>query len=202
MQRYKVFVNEHSISFVENLEKSTIVDNELIVLEPSEDEMKVIVSQLLEEPGAKNFFFQHCKIDSLFSQFKAAFEIVEAAGGRVRNSKNEVLFIHRLGKWDLPKGKIEIGEDKKTAAIREVEEECGISKLKIINQLPTTFHVYQMNGRIILKPTFWFEMTCDDDSELIPQTEESIEKAVWVNEDDLAEQLGNTYASLKTIIMK
>lgn len=200
MQRYKVFVNEHSISFIENLEKSTIVDNSYAISKPSADKMNVIVNQLLIEPETKEFYFLDSEIDSLFDRFKSSFEIVEAAGGKVRNSKNEILFIHRLGKWDLPKGKIEIGEDQKTAAIREVEEECGIAQLEINNQLETTFHVYKMKGRLILKPTYWFAMNCADNSKLVPQTEESIEKAVWINANDLSEQLENTYASLVQII--
>ena len=31
-------------------------------------------------------------------------------GGLVMNDKNKLLMIFRNGKWDLPKGKIEIGE--------------------------------------------------------------------------------------------
>jgi ADP-ribose pyrophosphatase YjhB (NUDIX family) len=200
MQRYKVFINEHSISFIENLENSTIVDNSFHVFEPSDAEIKVIVNQLLIETEKMEYYFSYSEIESHFSRFKSAFEIVEAAGGKVRNSKNEILFIHRLGKWDLPKGKIEIGEDQRTAAIREVEEECGISQLEITSQLPTTFHIYKMKERLILKPTYWFAMTCEDDSELIPQTEEAIEKAVWIKEGNLEEQLCNTYASLVEII--
>ena len=200
MQRYKVFINEQVISFVESLEKSTIVDNLLIIKSPSLISMGVIVEWLLKEDVKTQVYIVDSEPKSRWNEFISLFEIVEAAGGRVKNKKGEVLFIHRLGKWDLPKGKIELGEDQGTAAIREVEEECGISQLSIQEQLSTSYHIYQLKGRLILKPTYWFDMTCDDDSELIPQLEEDIEKAVWVNENDLSEQMANTYESLKEII--
>ena len=47
---------------------------------------------------------------------------VTAAGGWVENSFGEVLWIHRLGQWDLPKGKLESGEAIDECAVREVEE--------------------------------------------------------------------------------
>ncbi|MCK7539615.1 MAG: NUDIX domain-containing protein [Marinilabiliales bacterium] len=63
------------------------------------------------------------------------FNIVIAAGGFVRNEKDEILFIFRRGHWDLPKGKLNhkkgIIEKKKDAAVREVMEETGIEKIDI-----------------------------------------------------------------------
>lgn len=202
MQRYKVFINEHSIFFSSSIEKSTIVDNLLSLKNPSIESVKVIVDWLLKETIKTVVWIESQDSESLWKSFLELFEIIEAAGGKVKNKDGEVLFIHRLGKWDLPKGKIEVDEDKRNAALREVEEECGISKLRIISELETTYHIYKIGERLILKPTYWFEMFCDDDSELIPQKEEAIEKAVWVNENNLSEQLGNTYASLKEIISK
>lgn len=200
MQRYKVFINEHSILFSSNLEKSTIVDNLLTLHNPNSESMKLVVEWLLVENVKTVVCFESQDLENLWSSFYYLFEIVEAAGGKVKNQHGEILFIYRLGKWDLPKGKIEVGEDRNSAAVREVEEECGISKLKITRALETTYHMYQMGERLILKPTYWFEMFCADESELIPQKEEAIEKAKWVNEADLSEQLNNTYASLKKII--
>ena len=48
------------------------------------------------------------------------FTYIRAAGGLVFNDANELLMIVRRGKWDLPKGKVEAGEDVVTAALREV----------------------------------------------------------------------------------
>jgi 8-oxo-dGTP pyrophosphatase MutT (NUDIX family) len=55
----------------------------------------------------------------VFEEFKACFKVIEAGGGLVLNSKGEFLVIYRNGIWDLPKGKLEKGEDFQTAALRE-----------------------------------------------------------------------------------
>ena len=89
--------------------------------------------------------------------FCSKYKVIEAAGGLVFNEKNKILMIFRNGKWDLPKGKIELGESIEDAAIREVEEECGIDNLKIDNKLINTYHTYNLNGFNILKKT-WFRL--------------------------------------------
>jgi hypothetical protein len=45
-----------------------------------------------------------------FHDLSQNFNIIEAAGGVVENPNNQVLMIFRLGKWDLPKGKVDTGE--------------------------------------------------------------------------------------------
>ena len=67
--------------------------------------------------------------------FKSKYLLVKAAGGIVYNANNELLMIYRNNKWDLPKGKIEKGETPKQCALREVEEETGVEKLKILDNV-------------------------------------------------------------------
>ena len=57
------------------------------------------------------------------------FEVV-SAGGVVVNQRGNVLWILRNGHWDLPKGKVEIGEKLEEAAVREVIEETGIESIR------------------------------------------------------------------------
>lgn len=57
--------------------------------------------------------------------------IVRAAGGIVVRDDGhgpQVLVVHRpaYDDWSLPKGKLDLGEDDATAAVREVEEETGV----------------------------------------------------------------------------
>ncbi len=126
---------------------------------------------------------------------------IEAAGGLVWNEKGKVLMIHRLGFWDLPKGKIDPGETPKVAAKREVKEECGIGKLKIIKGLPSSFHTYEMKGKKYLKRTYWFEMLCKDDTPPIPQTEENIDEVKWMGKTKLkALNKENTYLSILDVL--
>ena len=118
----------------------------------------------------------------------------------MKNETGEWLFIFRNGKWDLPKGKVEKKEAITKAAIREVEEECGIGKLTIIKELPTTYHTYYMEERAILKRTYWFEMLCKDTSVLIPQLEEGITDVKWLSKKQLRQVLENTYESVKDVM--
>lgn len=115
------------------------------------------------------------------------------------NDKGEVLFIKRLGKWDLPKGHLEKGETSEEGAIREVEEECGISGLKIVSKLPTTYHIFRRKGKLILKETIWFQMSTDFNGELIPQTEEDITEARFLNAKMTSEALQNTYKNIELL---
>ena len=119
---------------------------------------------------------------------------------RSKNQNNQLLYIYRSGKWDLPKGKVEKDEDIGETAIREVEEECGVKNLTIIKELPTTYHTYEDKIGDVLKTTFWYEMYTEDISELIPQAEEGIEKACWLDDSHLKDIYSNTFASIRELL--
>ena len=130
------------------------------------------------------------------------FTHIEAAGGIVRNQKEEYLFIKRLGVWDLPKGKLHKKEPFQEGALREVTEETGLTNLTITKQLPSTYHIYtDRKGREILKETYWFEMISMEDQKLVPQLEEDITEVKWIGTGDLDIPLQNTYASLRRLLV-
>jgi 8-oxo-dGTP pyrophosphatase MutT (NUDIX family) len=107
--------------------------------------------------------------------------VVIAAGGLVQNPEKDLLFIKRKGFWDFPKGKPEFNESKEETAIREVEEECGITGLTIISTLPETHHIYaEREHAYILKKCIWYHMTCLKWENLSVQLEENITEARWV----------------------
>lgn len=174
--------------------------NSLLIKVFSEKEMPETFRILSDSKEIKEIFFLHENQEFLLNCFKAMFKVIEAAGGLVRNPKGEYLFIFRNGKWDLPKGKIEKEESIENAAIREVEEECGISGLRILKQLDTTYHTYSINGQSVLKPTYWFEMESSDSSALVPQEEEGITEVKWFPIKDLGVIKENTYGSVLDII--
>ncbi|MFK7809545.1 MAG: NUDIX hydrolase [Saprospiraceae bacterium] len=128
-------------------------------------------------------------LHKLWSDFKSLFLIIKAAGGLVYNPDGEVLAIQRLGYWDLPKGKIEKGEKKKAAAIREVMEETGLKSVKLEHKLINTWHTYRHPRKKVrvLKKTFWYRMSAPD-QELTPQAEEAIESALWINPSSMKQQ--------------
>lgn len=125
-------------------------------------------------------------LKKLFSAFCQSYKIIEAAGGLVFNDEHKLLAILRNGIWDLPKGKVEKGESCEDAALREVEEECGLKKIKLIKFLTKTYHTYfdPRKKRRVLKISHWYEMKSKSE-QLSPQTEEGIEAAVWLDLNEL-----------------
>ena len=108
--------------------------------------------------------------------------------------------IFKNNKWDLPKGKLEQNENIKECAIREVQEECGISGLSIVNALKDTYHTYEINGKKILKRTYWFTMNSDFKGRLIPQNEEGVTLAIWVDKEHIVEKLNNSFGNIKELL--
>lgn len=145
-------------------------------------------------------FYNNQSAEKLLDDFISIFPILEAAGGVVMNNKKERLFIFRFGKWDLPKGKIEKGEGIEKAAIREVQEETGISHPAIVNGLPSTFHMYMYKGKWVLKQSHWFAMQYNGNELLVPQQEEGITKAEWMESNKMDEVFANTYLSLHDLL--
>src|SRR5690606_7234991 len=154
---------------------------------------------LLRNSSVKEVNIYHHNLAKLWVQFRSYFHYLEAAGGLVKNKKNEILFIHRLDKWDLPKGKVEEGETTEIAAVREVEEECGISNLKLKNFITHTYHIYFQND-LKLKATYWYEMLYDGNQTLVPQREEGIGIAEWKNKLEVPEIIQNTYENIKIVL--
>ena len=95
---------------------------------------------------------------------------------------------------------MEINESIQLCAVREVEEECGISQLTIIKEIATTYHTYRQAEENILKITYWFLMDCTDESPLTPQIEEGIEFVEWKNEQAVQLALENTYPNIKLVL--
>ncbi|MEN9570424.1 MAG: hypothetical protein RL172_1655 [Bacteroidota bacterium] len=139
-------------------------------------------------------------LEKLKKAFFKNFTLVEAAGGIVQNEEKELLFIHRLGKWDLPKGKMEKGEKPAECAIREVEEETGVKHLLLHEKVGDTYHTYNAFGKHFLKITYWYYLTCPSAQQLTPQREEDITGIKWVSSLHIKEPLQNTYPSIKDIL--
>ena len=132
--------------------------------------------------------------------FCADYLLIEAAGGVVYNQERQLLMIFRNNKWDLPKGKLEVNENIKECAIREVQEECGITELRIENALQETYHTYEINEKKILKRTYWFSMHTNFKGSFVPQTEEGITEVVWVNNEDVSEKLNNSFGNINELL--
>lgn len=138
--------------------------------------------------------------EDLLEEAKKEFFYIEAAGGYIRKGE-EYLFIHRHGRWDLPKGKLEKGEQTHEAAIRECEEECGVKNLVITGKLCSTFHIYPYKGDMALKQSYWYQMTTDYNGPLKPQTGESIDEARWFEAQTVKNLvLPDTYHTIRDVV--
>jgi len=144
---------------------------------PNAEQLKFIISQFLTSRNYEALIVGDK--DLVMKAIKKHFEHIKAAGGLVQNKDNKVLLIKRLGKWDLPKGKLEVGEPRRVGAIREVEEECGISGVRIVKKLKSSYHVYPYKNSWALKTSYWYLMKYDGEMPLIPQEEENITQAIW-----------------------
>ncbi len=135
-----------------------------------------------------------------FKFFKKKINLITAGGGLVYNTQNQLLLIKRNGIWDLPKGKLEAEEDFKTGALREVEEECNVNALTIVNKLTNSYHLYDDGDTWCLKKTAWYIMQTENWEMAKPQLEEGITDIKWVSNEDLNIQELNTYSSIKTVL--
>lgn len=201
---YKVFIKNKVILFAKSIENMACKEVDFLQLSYSNDvDFIEIVNLLIKDDKLHKVVFLCDKLEEDFNHFINSFTIIDAAGGVVKNSNDEYLFIYRLDNWDLPKGKIEEGEEIKEAAMREVEEECAVAGLKIEKELPNSYHIYHINEEPVIKRTYWFGMTTNYNGELIPQTEEGIEQVCWMNKIEIEEKaLNKTYASIQDFLAK
>ncbi|MFM2361990.1 MAG: hypothetical protein RLZZ316_892 [Bacteroidota bacterium] len=144
--------------------------------------------------------FYHPDLAELKKAFWRKFTIIQAGGGLVENSYNEILVIFRRGKWDLPKGKLDEGETIEQCAVREVEEECGLTNIQLGPLLLTTYHTYNESGKAILKESHWYKMKVPGSPQLVPQTAEDIHEVKWIAKKGFTEIMANTFPSIKDVL--
>lgn len=193
---YNVFINEKRL-ILNNKPENT--ERNIAYEDPHQFDM---VLDLLQNTSTNDVTIYFEDIDVLWKDFQAHFKNIFAAGGVVNNAENKILFIHRLGKWDLPKGKIEKGESNDEAALREVEEECGITQLELSDFINATYHIYvDRDGVNILKTTFWYKMRYRGTKEPIPQVEEGINEVSWKNTTEIERDvLPSTFKNIILIL--
>jgi 8-oxo-dGTP pyrophosphatase MutT (NUDIX family) len=198
---YKVFINHKTIFLTQDISNLKLEVDDILVHPHTKSALINEFHRFLNNPSAlKLYLFKPNHPKQLYRDFLSMFVKIEAAGGLVINSSGQFLFIYRYGKWDLPKGKIEHFEKKDEAALREVEEETGIGKLTIINSLIRTRHLYDEKGKHCLKLTWWYYMKTLDNAIPVPQKEEGITNAQWIDRDKLNEVMMNTYPSIIEVI--
>lgn len=103
---YKVFVND--IPIILSTEKKIGKQYTAIPLKLAK--FKKLINKI--NNGELVYVNLYHKNPEKLEQFlRKKLPVVEAGGGMVFNDKREILFIRRNKKWDLPKGKVEKGEN-------------------------------------------------------------------------------------------
>ena len=191
---YKVFVNDKPLFLTNQIFKET--DFQLFLLESVD--FKQLIVKYFQNKIQKAYLY-HPDEKEIMKVLKTKIPVNKAGGGLVYNKNGEVLFIFRNGKWDLPKGGTNKGEEIEDTAMREVEEETGVNDLSISKKLQKTYHIFKRNGVYKLKITHWFEMHSTFDGITIGQAEEGIEKVEWKNPEQIKEALKNSYENIKLL---
>lgn len=198
---YKVFVSDKLVLLSGEAVTNLNFESAMQIEATSRKTIKEAYNKFISTPGDQILILYNKENEKrLLEEFISLFWYVEAAGGMVFNDKSECLFIHRFGKWDLPKGKIEKNETKPEAAIREVQEETGLIEVSILDELPSTFHIFDYKGKKVLKRTYWYKMLYTGKEEPTPQLEEEITAAVWIKPERIDDIYLNTYASLRVLL--
>ena len=218
-----IFINEYILKIISHKKAQThsttefdhLIDAQLEAIKPENLEGHVMIINILsptinrlftiikttELPHLQSITLISDNKDLIEDQIKSQYKVLKAAGGIVKNKEGKILMMLRLKKWDLPKGKLDKGESSKTAALREVEEECGV-KAKLGEKVCTTFHTYTYKNIDILKQTKWYEMDLLDDSKMKPQTEENIERLAWMDRNQVNSAMLNSYSSIRYVLKK
>lgn len=197
---YKVFYNDRTVFFMPGDHGIEDKPDNQIHFFKTKKLLKKIIQDFQENQSIKELYIIYADVELVFKKFKKLHKFIEAAGGLVKNQTGDLLVIHRRGKWDLPKGKMEKRETPEITAIREVKEECGLSNLTIMHPINKTYHTYKLGEKDILKKTYWFEMNFTGTQKPVPQTEEEITEVKWIKESDLYEVIQNTFPSIIDVL--
>lgn len=194
---YKVFIENRPVIIAEKntiqFESITLISEKVTSFE--KDIFPLFVKSAPKIPIVLIAKDVHVEFNRLFEGYKR----IVAAGGIVRRDK-EYLFIKRHGKWDIAKGKLSKGEDPEIGAVREIEEESGITNPIVTELICCTYHTYRFKNKPRLKLTYWYELTYDGDEDLVPQLEEGITRVKWFSKDKLEKVKSNTFLSILEVI--
>lgn len=191
---YKVFVNESPLILTNNL--SEIEAESYYPL--NRESILEAVKKLRKNKLSKAYIY-HPNHEEILNKFCSTIKKEVAAGGVVTNMKGKVLFIFRNEKWDLPKGKLDKGENIEQCALREVEEETGVKDLSIENFLRITYHIFKNKEEYLLKEVHWFAMKTSYEGPLKGQIEEGIEKVKWKGPKKIKKALENSYTNIRIL---
>lgn len=158
----------------------------------------------LQQGDKEACIIQSSDQNALFDHIVRLYVMREAAGGLITNAQQDVLLIFRLGKWDLPKGKIEPGDNPQQTALREVREETGLHQVSIEQLICHTYHAYtdRYTQEQVLKKTHWFKMQFTGTELTVPQIEEDILDVQWIKPAHVEKYLRYSYGTVRYVFYR
>ncbi|MFM6946659.1 MAG: NUDIX hydrolase [Flavobacteriales bacterium] len=199
-QKYKVFLENNWVLFTENDSQDLPAVKQFKASELKALASYDILAHLLQLHG--NFCLISKDPLNAMQAFFTNFKYVQTAGALVQqHGQDQYLWIDRFEHLDLPKGKIEKGELELEAAIREVQEETGLTgRFEFQRKLGHTYHVYQMKGKSYFKLNHWFELSHIGSPEVVAQTKEGIDAVFWLTANEWKARLNECYAGLSELL--
>ncbi|WP_300660235.1 NUDIX domain-containing protein [Fluviicola sp.] len=195
---YKVFIDNSIIEFLDSSEELPLRRYDF-VYNSLENDLTKLLDQFDFSTSNYCLLVVYEDFELALNQVFQNYEFMDAAGGIVK-SKLRYLFIERHGMWDIPKGKLDMHEQPWEAAIREIEEECGIVGPTIDHLIGITFHTYSYMGRLTIKKNWWYALNYTGSLEVTPQEEESITQAIWIEKNEWGMIRENTYDSIQEVL--
>ncbi len=177
MQKYRLFYKYHDI-----------------------DELYAKISAFIRNNEISSLNIYSYKINSLWNAFRAYFENRIASGGLLYNDNEELLFIRRRSKWDIPKGHLSENESVRECAVREIEEETGLIAGEAMLILNPTYHIYKKDEKWVLKETHWYVFNDTGEGKAAPQVSEDITEVRWLSREEIKYVHQNTWPSVSDVI--
>lgn len=206
IQSYKIYLNHNQVILEDEaywkFKNYIIRDKEQYIAFENEEQIKQLLLIINEKYQDYVFYIVAKNLEDLKQAFFNQFKLVIAGGGVTYSKSGDVLMILRNGFWDLPKGKIEPGENIMEGSEREVKEETGVKVKEVWQKIGCTYHTYNLHNKAILKETHWFSMRGKSNSNLKPQIKEGIEEVRWVKDSEIDSLLEKSYPNIKDIIAK
>ena len=201
----KIFFDNKPLFLCDKIDETTEPyvhhDDAVFIDELDIHTVKTMIHEM-QEPEVHAGVFLNADLEALKKEFWKKFKIVKAAGGLVVNEENKILMIFRRGKWDLPKGKLDKGETLEQCAVREVEEETGLTNITLQSPLIITYHTYHEGSKFVLKESYWYNMKVSGIQNLTPQTEEDISAIKWATFTEAEELFPECFPSVVDVIQK
>src|SRR5690606_14494755 len=136
-QIYKIYMNESQLILADFLPKK-LTSVQTIGLQDIDLE-KLFQASKTKVTKDVTYLYIHPDIERVFKGLLQKINIIKPAGGLVKNSEGAYLFIHRLGKSEHPKVKVEENEKMRESVVREIYAECGIVIYYLGPMLCTTY---------------------------------------------------------------